>query len=63
MKTKEKMEINRRIAGALADSAHLSAKPNVIRQTELYRRLEEKGLVRKETYNVVRPLNTRNISR
>lgn len=62
MKPIRKMEINSRVSGALADSAHLSVKPNVIRQAELYRRLESKGLVRKETYNVVRPLNSINIS-
>ena len=56
------MDITRRVEGALADSAELKGKPNVVRQTELYRRLEAKGLVRKETYNVVRPLNARNIS-
>ncbi len=63
MKNEEKMEITQRVADALADSANMKAKPNVVRQSELYQRLEAKGLIRKETYNVSRPLNSRFINR
>ncbi len=59
MTTKKKIDIAKKIEVVMTKQEDRNSKPTVVRQMELSRRLEERGLIKKETYNVVRPMNAR----
>lgn len=59
MTSRKKADIAKRIEVAINKQGDRVSKPTVARQMELSRRLEERGLIKKETYNVVRPMNAR----